>query len=139
MADVNSNLLNGRSAIYQSIATMARLRNSSPILKFGRMYMRRTSEDGLSFHLPVCAKCILAFSRILFNEEVLVVYNSSISDAKVEYVEIDYRINKKSSSMKNLFGYDSCVEVLQQEKDGSKLRYVRLYLNPMQFVILKNV
>jgi alpha-amylase len=136
--DTSTSILNGSSTIYQSISTIAGLRNSSSVLKFGRMYMRRISADGVSFHFPNCAKCTLTFSRILFNEEILVVFNSSMSDAKVEYVEVDYRINRDSRTMKSLFGYDSCVEVLRQEKDGVKTRYVRLYLKPMQFIILKN-
>ncbi|WP_026770240.1 alpha-amylase family glycosyl hydrolase [Asinibacterium sp. OR53] len=134
----NSNLLNCKSSIYQAISTIAKIRNTSPVLKFGRMYIRKLSVDGHSFHLPECPKCTLAFSRILFNEEILVVYNSSNCDAKVEHVEIDCRINSESKSMKSLFGYESDVEVLGQGKNGGEIRYVGLYLKPMQFVILKS-
>ena len=76
-------------SFYKSIAAIANLRKTSPILKFGRMYMKKISADGISFHLPDCPKCTLAFSRVLFNEEILVVYHSSVCDAKVEYIEVD--------------------------------------------------
>ena len=132
------NILNDQSVIYRSIAAIAKLRNTSSILKFCRMYMRRMTSDGVRFHFPECDKCTLAFSRILFNEEILVVYNSSTCDAKDEYIEIDYEINQNRRCMKSLYGYDNVVEVLQQKDGRDKMRFVRLYLKPMQFVILKN-
>ena len=64
------------------------------------------------------------FSRVLFNEEILVVYNSSVCDAKVEYIEIDYRINKISKHMKALYGYENCVEVLYPNNKENKIRFI---------------
>ncbi len=135
--DFNANVLNPESSIYKAISAIAGFRKTSAILKFGRMYMRETSSDGISFHLPDCPKCTLAFSRVLFNEEILVVYISSTSDAKVEYIQIDYRINKNSICMKSIYGHENNVEVLHHKSNGKK-RVVRLYLKPMQLVILKN-
>ncbi len=137
--DYNANVLNQQSSIYKSIAAIANLRKTSPILKFGRMYMKKISADGISFYLPDCPKCTVAFSRVLFNEEILVVYNSSVCDAKVEYIEIDYRINKISKHMKALYGYENCVEVLYPNNKENKIRFIRLYLKPMQFIILKSI
>ncbi|HET9825323.1 MAG TPA: alpha-amylase family glycosyl hydrolase, partial [Chitinophagaceae bacterium] len=105
-SDHTVNLLNPYSKIYQSIAKIANLRKTSAVLKFGRMYMRELSSDGMHFHFPFCPKCTLAFSRILFNEEFLVVYNSSTSDAKVEYIKIDDRINRDSKCMISVYGYE---------------------------------
>lgn len=136
--DHTISVLNQQSKIYKSISAIANLRKTSPILKFGRMYMRELSSDGIHFHFPNCPKCTLAFSRVLFNEEILVVYNSSTCDAKVEYIKIDYRINKTSKCMKNIYGYDNCVEVLRHKGDEDKIRFIRLYLKPMQFIILKS-
>ena len=137
-ADHTVNLLNQQSHIYKSIAAIANLRKTSSILKFGRMYMREISSDGINFHFPNCPKCTLAFSRVLFNEEILVVYNSSVCDAKVEYIEIDYRINKNSKHMTALYGYENFVEVLYPNNKENKIRFIRLYLKPMQFIIIKS-
>ena len=135
--DYNTNILNSDSTIYKSIAAIAALRKKSPVLKFGRMFMRKIASDGINFHFPHCEKCTLAFSRILFNEEILVVYNSDVSQSKEECIEIDYRINKNSKHLQPLYGYENCVDVLQP-KNGSKKRFIRLYLQPKQFIILKS-
>ena len=135
--DYNTNLFNQQSSIYKGIASIAGLRKTIPALKFGRMYMRKTSSDGNHFHFPHCEKCTLAFSRVLFNEEVVVVCNTSVSETKEEFIEIDYRINKNSTHLKALYGIEHCVEILKA-KDGSKRRFIRLYLKPKQFIILKS-
>ena len=136
--DDKVNVLNQKSKIYKSIAAIANMRQTSSVLKFGRMYMREISSDGVYFHFPNCPKCTLAFSRVLFNEEIVVAYNSSTSDAKVEYVNVDYRINKLSKCMENIYGYDCCVDILHPIDSKDKIRFIRLQLKPMQFVILKS-
>lgn len=135
--DQNVNLLNQQSTIYTAIAKLGNFRKTSNVLKFGRMYFRETSADGISFHLPSCEKCTLAFSRVLFNREILVVFNSSVTESKMDFVEVDYRINKAKKCMKPVFGYDCPVEILAA-KDGSRKRYVRIYLKPMQFVVFQS-
>ena len=134
--DQNANLLNQQSRIYKLIANIANVRKASNVLKFGRMYFRETSSDGVHFHLPVCQKCTLAFSRVLFNQEILIVYNTCPSESKMDFVEVDYRINKNKKCMKPIYGYDSPVEIICG-KNGTRKRYIQLYLKPMQFVILQ--
>ena len=135
--DQNANLLNQRSQIYNSIASIANFRKTSNVLKFGRMYFREISTDGVNFHFPECENCTLAFSRILFNQEVVIIYNTCLTESKMEFVEVDYRINKNKKCMKPIYGYDSAVQILLG-KNGTRQRYVRVYLKPMQFVILQN-
>lgn len=135
--DQNANLLSQRSQIYNSIASIANFRKTSNVLKFGRMYFREISTDGVNFHFPECENCTLAFSRILFNQEVVIIYNTCLTESKMEFVEVDYRINKNKKCMKPIYGYDSAVQILLG-KNGTRQRYVRVYLKPMQFVILQN-
>lgn len=135
--DQNVNLLNQQSIIYKAIATIAHLRKTSNVLKFGRMYFRETSSDGIQFHFPICEKCTLAFSRVLFNQEIIVVYNTSTCESKMDFVEVDYRIHKNKKTIRPLYGYANSVEVLTA-KNGDKRRFIKIYLKPMQFVILEN-
>lgn len=135
--DDNTNILNPHSTIYRSIAAIAAFRKNNPVLRFGRMYMRKISDDGKDFHFQYCANCTLAFSRILFNEEVLVVFNSSVTESKTVYVQVDYRINKSSKCMKPVYGYDGPVAVLALN-DGTKRRYIEIFLQPTQFVVLQS-
>lgn len=135
--DRNVNVLNENSMIYRGIASIAHLRKSNKVVKFGRMYFRETSSDGIDFCFPEDEKCTIAFSRVLFNKEILIVYNTSTYESKVDFVEVDYQIHKNKKCMKPLYGYDSSVEVLAG-KNGNKKRFIRIYLKPMQFVILEN-
>lgn len=136
-AERKSNLLNPNSLIYKSIAAIAAIRKASPVLKFGRMFIREISGGTRRFHLPECEECTLAFSRILFKEEILVVFNSSVSAVKKESVLIDFELNKNRTSMDCLYGGLESVVILGHDEPERSIRYVQLTLKPMQFVILK--
>jgi hypothetical protein len=135
--DEKANLLNNHSSIYKAIAAIAHLRKTSNVLKFGRMYVRETSPDGNYFHFADCQKCRLAFSRVLFNQEILMVYNTSSTESKVEFVYLDYRINKDKGHLNRLFGHDQQVQVMGAG-NGRKRGWVQLYLKPMQLMILQS-
>lgn len=135
--DKNTNLLNQQSDIYKAIASIANFRKESDVLKFGRMFMRETSKDGIRFHLPECNKCILAFSRILYDQEVLFIFNSSTCDAKEEYVLVDCQLNRHRKWMKPVYGLKTNVEILHSENPANPVCYIKLYLQPMQLIILK--
>jgi alpha-amylase len=134
--DKSTNILNQQSHIYKQIAEIAHLRQKENTLKFGRMFLREISSDSRHFHLPNCPHCTLAFSRILFEEEILVVYNSSPCDAKEEYILIDATLNKDKKNMNCIYGKNGTVEILKHGEQS--IRFIKLFLRPMQFVILKN-
>ena len=136
--DKNTNLLNQQSAIYKAIAEIAKFRNESNVLRFGRMFIREISKDGVHFHLPECNKCTLAFSRVLYNQEVVYVFNSSTHDVKEEYVLIDCQLNHDKKWMTTVYGQKRNVEILRSENPTNPVCYIKLYLKPMQLVILKN-
>jgi glycosidase len=136
--DKNTNLLNQQSNIYKAIASIANFRKENNVLKFGRMFMRETSKDGIRFHLPECNKCILAFSRILYDQEVLFIFNSSTCDAKEEYLLVDCQLNRHRKWMKPVYGLKTNVEILHSENPANPVCYIKLYLKPMQLIILKN-
>ena len=136
--DKNTDLMNQQSEIYKAIASIAHFRNESNVLKFGRMFMRETSKDGIHFHLPECNKCTLAFSRILYDQEVVFVFNSSTCDAREEHVLVDCQLNRNHKCMKPVYGYKSNVEILHSENSAKPACYIKLYLRPKQLVILKN-
>jgi len=134
--DRSTNILNQQSYIYKHVAEIARLRQKESTLKFGRMFLREISADGQYFHLPDCPNCTLAFSRILFDEEILVIYNSSASDVKEDHILVDYNLNKDKKYMNCIYGNSGNVEIHKLEEQT--IRFIKLYLQPMQFVILKN-
>ena len=126
------NLLNTDCTIYQEIAKIADVARASEPLRFGRMYFRQISGDGVNFGSPYGSTYTLAFSRILYPDEILVAYN--VADANREdRVIVDADLHADGSTMTFLYGKDGTVPV-ETAPDGS--RYVKLDLAPHQFVIL---
>jgi alpha-amylase len=62
------NLLNTSCHIYQEIARIANVMRSNEALRFGRMYYRQISGDGVDFGFPYGATYTPAFSRILYSQ-----------------------------------------------------------------------
>ncbi len=122
--------------IYQQIAVLAKIRMNSPVLKFGRMYMRKQSMDGENFTLPTFEKCLLAFSRVLYDHEVVIAYNSSMTEEDQEYIRVDPLLNPQGSVFAFIYGQSGNVNVLTNE-EGSR-HFIKLRLAPGQFVILSN-
>ncbi|WP_394772575.1 alpha-amylase family glycosyl hydrolase [Mucilaginibacter sp.] len=133
--DKTTNLLNQQSFIYKAVAFLAKFRKGSNVLKFGRMFIRELSNDGIYFHLPECNKCTLAFSRILYDQEIVFVFNSSISETKKEYILVDREVNRNRKWMTPVYGYEGDVEILHPP---NPVCCIKLELKPMQLVILKN-
>jgi glycosidase len=136
MFDTNSpgrNLLNPDATIYQEIAKIAQVMRTTEPLRFGRMYFRQISGDGIHFGFPYGTTYTLAFSRILYGREVLVAYNVS-EQSRNDCVIVDASLHRAGEMMRFLYGKSGSAMV-QQASDGSL--YVRLDLSPRQFVILQ--
>ncbi|MBX9851332.1 MAG: alpha-amylase [Cytophagaceae bacterium] len=129
------NILNKSCAIYKSISLIAALREKCPALKFGRMYIREISESTAPFQLPHCEQCVLAFSRILADEEIVIIYNSSMITSKQIKVKLDSRIQKHKKKMAYLYGGEGELPVEKITEDYKEIYYIQIQLNPMQFVI----
>jgi glycosidase len=127
------NLLNPQAHIYREIAKIASVRRANEALRFGRMYYRQISGDGLHFGLPFGNAYTLAFSRVLFTREVLVAYNVS-DEARQDCVAVDPIVRHAGDRMEFLYG-DTGGVVVRQTPDGTL--YVPLALRPHQFVILE--
>ncbi|MBT1686454.1 alpha-amylase family glycosyl hydrolase [Dawidia soli] len=136
LQNTQNNALNENNLIYREIANIAHIRETSAVLKFGRMYMREYSNDGKTFHLPVTSDCMLAFSRILYDEEIVVVYNSSLQQEDEEYIGVDSHLNPEGTAFRYCYGGKGKIHVLTNE-DGSR-HFIKIKLQPMQFVILTN-
>jgi glycosidase len=131
-ATPGGNLLNTDCRIYQEIAKIAQVMRTNEPLRFGRMYFRQIAEDSEHFGIPFGFTYTLAFSRILYPNEILVAYNVEDKD-RHDSVIVDAELNADGSSMRFLYGGAGTVPV-RTAKDGS--RFVKLDLAPHQFVIL---
>jgi alpha-amylase len=127
------NLLNTTCTIYQEIAKIAAVTWAKEELRFGRMYYRPISGDGVHFGLPFGSTYTLAFSRLLYGREILVAYNVA-SQGRQDCVVVDGSLHKAGDKMTYLYGKVGTVNV-EQAPNGT--RFVRLDLPGNQFVILQ--
>lgn len=134
--NTTKNALNKSCRIYHEIAILAGIRKASAVLKFGRMYMRKLSVDGSTFSLPTFEKCLLAFSRVLYDHEMVIAYNSSLTEPDEEYILVDPLLNPAGSIFVFIYGRTGSVHVLANE-EGNR-HFIKLRLEPAQFVVLSN-
>jgi alpha-amylase len=126
------NLLNTNCTIYQEIAKIAEVMRTNEALRFGRMYFRQISGDEEHFGMPFGLTYTLAFSRILYPQEVLVAYNVESND-RHDSVIVDATLHPAGSTLEFLYGGAGTVTV-RSAGDGSC--FVKLDLAAHQFVIL---
>ncbi|MCX5794175.1 MAG: alpha-amylase family glycosyl hydrolase [Elusimicrobia bacterium] len=137
LADPGRDLLNKDCRIYREIAKIAKVNQAHPGLRFGRMYFREVSGNGSDFDLPAAHPCTLAFSRVLADEEILVAYNTSTTERRRDCVVVDAGLHAAGSRMSYLYGGRGEVTVESHPDPANGSRFVKLELDPMQFVILR--
>lgn len=86
------------SPTYRRVAALAALRNAFPVLRHGRQYLRPVSFLGLPFDVYGPGE-IVAWSRILDDEEALCVLNAHGAAARGADVLVDAALNPPGSSM----------------------------------------
>jgi glycosidase len=125
-------LLNTECRIYIEISKIAAVMRSTGPLRFGRMYYRQISGDGQNFGFPYGTTYILAFSRVLYGQEVLIAYNVS-GQPRSDYAIVDAVLHPDGSTMQFLYGGAGTTNV-RTAPNGS--RFVQLTLPPFGFAIL---
>ncbi len=127
------NLMNTACGIYREIAKIAAVVRQNEPLRFGRMYFREISGNGVDFGLPFGTDYTLAFSRILYGREVLVAYNVGGSQRQ-DRVVVDAAVQPAGKVMKPLYPAGAGAVV---QRSASGTAFVQLDLGPQQFVILE--
>jgi glycosidase len=126
-----ANLLNMGCTIYKQIAEIAKVVREIPALRFGRMYFRQISGDGIHFGFPYGTDYTLAFSRVVYGGEVLVAFNVS-NNARNDAIVIGAEFHQMGETMSFLYGGAGTVPIQQ----AAGTLFVQLALSAHQFVIL---
>jgi glycosidase len=91
---------------YLRIAAIARLRNQEDVigltLRRGRQYLRETSFLGRPFEYPRAGE-LVAWSRLLYQQEVVVALNTHAAEPRGAYVTVDRSLHPPQSQMKVLY------------------------------------
>jgi glycosidase len=91
---------NQTNPFYQEIQKITALRAQSPALRYGRQYFRPISGDQSHFAVSTSNSGITSFSRILNDEEVIVLYNSYWGAVGTIYVIVDGKLNPAGSTLR---------------------------------------
>jgi glycosidase len=149
------NAFDRQHPFYRAVRQIAQVRDNQPALRYGRQYFRPISGDGVHFGFSNFPAGILAFSRILSDQEIIVVANTNAEIGWQGEVLVDYSINKAGSTYQVLFSNKknhSLPEPVSEKPGGSieirglddavshgPTRVLRLQLQPMEIQILAKV
>jgi glycosidase len=88
----NAHCFNPASAAYLRISALIKARQAYPVLRYGRQYERPLSNFGAPFGLPPGGE-LIAWSRILDDEEALCIVNGNGAAARGGDVLVDAALN----------------------------------------------
>lgn len=86
------------SPFFLTIRALSALRDAQPPLRYGRQYFRPVSSDGVHFGLSPYPGGVLAFSRILADQEIVVVANTSTVQRWEGEIIVDAALNPKGKA-----------------------------------------
>ncbi|HMD98403.1 MAG TPA: alpha-amylase family glycosyl hydrolase [Terriglobia bacterium] len=140
------------SVYYQHISQIAAVRRQAPALRYGRFYFRPVSGDKQHFGVSTFVNGSLAFSRILMDQEIVIVANTDTVNSVALYVIVDITLNNPGDQFRILYSNKAAPQpptaVLQlaagavqvQETDGSTgtgpLNCMLVTLAPLEVQIL---
>jgi glycosidase len=144
---------NGESDFYQHIQQIATVRAQQSALRYGRFYFRPLSGDGVTFGVSGFPQGVIAFSRILNDQEVVVAANTNLTQSQQLDVIIEIMLSSEGDTFEVLYSNQSGPQgpqpvrialqgtVTVQEVDGSTgtgpLHVIRVSLQPMEVQILR--
>ncbi len=88
---------------YTTIQRLAATRHEQPALRYGRQYFRPISGDGIHFGISRSTEGVLAFSRILNDQELVVVTNTNTRAGWTGEVIVDLALNPVGATYEVLF------------------------------------
>ncbi len=144
---------NAAKPFYSQIQKIAAVRNTQAALRYGRFYFRPISGDQRNFGISATAPGILAFSRILNDQEVLTIANFSTTAAQPVWVVLDGSLSAPGDAIVVLYSNQAAPappsavvqlaagSVSVTEVDGSAgtgpVNVIRVTLQPMEVQILR--
>lgn len=85
-------------AFYRVIQELSRIRAEEPALRYGRQYFREISQNKRDFNISADKGGVMAYSRILNDQEILIAINTHINNKWAGDVIVDIALNSASPS-----------------------------------------
>lgn len=136
---------------YSQVQKIVAARRAQPSLRYGRFYFRPISGDGVNFGVSPYPGGVLAWSRILNDQEVLIVANTNTAQSQSVYVILEITLSAAGKALRVLYSNKSAPatpapvvrlnQVTVAEVDGTTgtgpVNAVRVSLQPMEAQILR--
>jgi glycosidase len=129
--------------LYQDIRTLTHLRKHEPALRYGRIYPREVSGNGVDFGHSSGTGGILAFTRVLWDQEVLCVANTNIQQPWEGDILLDVDLHRRATPLRIRYsnmgtGGDVPVSVHSANIGGSptEIASVHVKLQSMEIQVL---
>ncbi len=124
---------------YLYLHELSELRARQAALRYGRQYFRSVSTDAEHFGIATMPGEPVAFSRILSEQEILIVANPSLVQAWTGQVIVDMVLNAQDEPFDVLFSNKVPTKTVAARtyRDG-RARFVALTLRPGEIRILSN-
>jgi len=91
------------NSFYKQFQKIAMVRAANPSLRYGRFYFRPISGDGQNFGISTFNPGVLAFSRILNDEETVIVANTNGAQGEPLDVIVDMQLNEVATQYQVLY------------------------------------
>jgi hypothetical protein len=88
---------------YKAVRSLAGVRAQQPALRYGRLYFRPISGNGTDFGVSPFRNGVVAFSRILNDQEVVVIANTDLAANFTGEIIVDAFLNQDNSVFGLLF------------------------------------
>lgn len=94
--------------VYKELSDILNLRNKHTALRHGRQFLRKISKDGKNFDLPQKIgdsriETIVAWSKILSNDEILLAFNTSVDKELTYYILLDDNLVGKETKFECIY------------------------------------
>jgi len=126
---------NPECCIYRFVQVMAAIRTSEPALIYGTLHFNAISFSGKKYFTSSSINHLICFSRLLFDEEITVLYNISKNISRKVYVRLETYVEK--NLLKVIVGNHREIKVEKIMHGEEPFAFFSIYLEPMEFVILK--
>lgn len=121
--------------LYAAVRALSDLRGAEPALRYGRMYMRPVSGNGVDFGYSEHPGGVLAYSRILDDREIVVSANASTSSSFGGWVNVDAALSPAGKVFQLLWSSQAGAigPGRAEARDGRSA--VRVQLRPMEIQV----
>ena len=119
---------------------LTELEKNNDFANEGRIYSNKISKYKSDLVLDLLDTNVISFSSVMQEKEIVLAYNTSKSEACEKFIMLNCPFTKDGSFFETIYGYDanSYIQVFNSAFNKIKISYIRLYLKPMQLIILKN-